>query len=336
MMPILDWFDLSPINLIKMKTSLLREKQFVGMLYGLTAGLAFALFAWGLDAVLLTSAHGALPWTKFLPGLILCPLAGSLIGWLTIRFENHLLAVGLWTLLALLFSRLIVWLPLKVSPYIIHLLDRDLGTYLKYPVYDSLNQNVWFGFAAILIVALICGLLEVNMIEGSLFSSGSYAFILPLLMCFFGFALIGKTSDSLLNEPIREPVVAVDRLLQFALDNIDQDVDGMLARSMHLGATTTIKDYLPLERRLIMSNYDESFGQIDVLVDFSGIWVKCTAIYNQVTYCKPAVNAPGARFLNLLKLKASLPMKDPFKEVRIPCDPVLDTKFRFMLYYRAC
>ncbi len=282
-----------------MKTTVFRDKQFIGMFYGMTAGLSFAIFAWGIDAFLLASSHGALPWIRFLPGFVLCLLSGSLVGWLTIRFENHLLALALWISLSVFFSRLIIWLPLKISPFLIRILDPALGTYLKYPYFDSLNQNAWFGFAAIVIVALICGLLEINLIEQALFSSGSFAVAVPLILCFFGFALIGKTSDSLFNQQVREPVLAVDNLLQFALDNIDQEVPGDVARSMHLGATNTIKDYLPLERRVIMSNFDESIGQVDVLVDFSGIWIKCTAIYNQVTFCKPALKSPGTRILNV-------------------------------------
>jgi hypothetical protein len=315
-----------------MDKSLLRSKKFVGMLYGMVAGLAFSIFAWGIDAVLLASSHGALPWVKILPGLIICLLSGSLVGWLTIRFENHLLALGLWIALAVFFSRLIIWIPLKISPIFIRFLDSDLGAYLKYPYYDSLNQNAWFSFGAIVIVALICGLLEINLIEQALFSSGSFAVLVPLLLCFFGFALAGKTGDSMLNQQIREPVLAVDDLLQFAVENIDQEVPGDVARSMHLGATNTIKDYLPLERRVIMSNFDESIGQVDVLVDFSGIWVRCTAIYNQVTYCKPAQNPPGTRFLNIARYKVSLLDQKRVVPVLGVLQRPFYNRYRFMLY----
>jgi hypothetical protein len=318
-----------------MDTSLLRNKQFVGMLYGLTAGLAFAIFTWGIDAVLLAASHGALPWIKFLPAVVLCLLAGALVGWLTIRFESHLLAIALWVALAIFFSRLIIWAPFKISPLFLRMLDSDLGAYLKYPYYSSLNQIAWFGFAAIIIVALLCGLLELNLVEQALFSSGSYAILVPLLVCFLGFALVGKTSDSLINQQIRESVLAVDNLIQFAQDNIGNDVPGDLARSMHLGATNTIKDYLPLERRVILSNFDESIGQVDVLVDFSGIWVKCTAVYNQVTFCKAALNTPGARFLNLSRPVISLPNRLPFNLPRDAPRWFLEHPDRFMLYYRA-
>lgn len=276
----------------------------------MTSGFAFALFTWGIDGFGLATSHGAFPWVKFIPGLLLCVLAGSLTGWLTIRFENHLLAILFWTALALFFSRLIIWLPLKAAPFIIRLLDHTMGEYLKYPLYGSLNQTAWFGFAAIVLVAVICGLLEINMVEQALYSLGSAAILLPLILCIFGFGLVGSTSDSLLNEHVREPVRTVDSLIQFALDNADEEVPAMVARSMHLGAVKTIEDYLPLERRIILSNFDESIGQVDVLVDFSGIWVKCTAIYNQVTYCRLALDLPGAHHINLERLLVTIPINN--------------------------
>ena len=283
------------------------------MLYGMVAGLAFAVFAWGFDAVLLVSAHGALPWVKFLPGLLICLLSGGLIGWITIRLENHLMAIGLWLALALLFSRLILWIPLRISPFFIKILDPDLSAYLSHPYYSDLNQNAWIGFVAIGIVALICGILEINLIEQALFSSGSFAVLVPLLLCFFGFSLIGKTSDSLLTQHLREPVIAVDNLLQFALDNIDQEVPADVARSMHLGATTPIEEFLTMKRRLIVRDFDESLGQVDVLIDFSGIRAGCTAIYNQVTHCKPVEVIPGAELPRISLRMTSLPIGDTAK-----------------------
>jgi len=61
---------------------------------------------------------------------------------------------------------------------------------------------------------------------------------------------------------------------------------------MHLAAVKTIKELLPLERTLILSNYDQMLGQIDVLVKFNGNWVKCTTVYNQVTFCKLVFDEP--------------------------------------------
>jgi len=65
-----------------MKTSVNDRKQLVGLLFGLTAGLAFSVFAWGVDGLVLAGAHGAYPWVKFIPGLIISLIGGGLVGWL--------------------------------------------------------------------------------------------------------------------------------------------------------------------------------------------------------------------------------------------------------------
>ena len=82
------------------------------------------------------------------------------------------------------------------------------------------------------------------------------------------------------------PILAVNEVIQFAVDHIDKEVSMKTSREMHLSAVNTIKEYLPLKRSLILSNYDQMLGQIDVLVKFDGNWVKCTTVYNQVTFCK--------------------------------------------------
>lgn len=285
-----------------MKTEVSRKKQIAGLLYGLAAGLSFAIFAWGIDGFSLMVANGAYPWVKFIPGIFACLIAGGLVGWLTVKLQNTLLGVVFWTALALLFSQMIVWLPIRVTPYLVKLFNNSLGEYLKYPYYSELNQNLWFGFAVIAIVAIINGLIENILVDQALFSSGTYALVVPLIVCALSFGLAGNTGDTLLNKHFREPIQVVDRLIQFAQDNIDKEVPKDVARSMHLGALSSVREYIPRERKLILSNYDQYLGQVDVLVDFEGKWVKCTTIFNQATNCVPVFEMPWIRQSGIKKL----------------------------------
>ena len=256
------------------------------------AGLAFAVFAWGMDAVKLAQANGAYYWVKFVPGLVLCLVSGGLAGWLTVRLQNTFISVLLWIVLALLFSRLMFWLSIRLAPRIISLFDGALGNFLKYPHFKSLDQNYWFGFASIVIVAIICGMLENILIDQATFSSGRFALVVPLVVCMMGFGLAGGSADALANKPFREPIQKVDELLQFAYDNAGKEVPSDVVRKMRLGAVSTIEGYLSRDRTLILSNFDNAMGQIDILVNFSGRWVKCTTIYSQITMCKPALETP--------------------------------------------
>jgi len=290
-----------------MKPEESKRKQVAGLLYGLAAGLAFAIFAWGVDSFVLASAHGTFAWVKFIPGLFICVFCGGLTGWLTIRLQRIWLGIILWVAQALLFAHLVMWLPIKFAPVIIKIFNPSLGEFLKYPYYPELNQNLWFGFAIVAIVSIICGLLENILIDQALFSSGNYAIVVPLVVCFLAFSLVGNTADSLLNKHLREPIQVVDKLIKFAYENRDEEVPAEVAHAMRLAAVSPVKDLITEKRSLILSNYDQYLGQVDVLVDFEGQWVKCTVIYGQVTNCTTIFEKPWIRISKILKLAGVTP-----------------------------
>lgn len=290
-----------------MKPELSRKKQIAGLLYGLAAGLAFAIFAWGVDAILLARAHGAFTWVKFIPGLLICLLSGALAGWLTALFEKVWLSILIWLAQALLFAHLILWLPLKVAPAIIKLFNPALGDFLKYPYYPELQQNLWIGFVFIAAVSIVCALLENILVDQALFSSGRFAIIVPLVVSAMAFALIGKTTDTLLNKNLRDPILSVDKVIEFTIENDGKEVSKEVARKMRLFAFSQVENAITPQRKLILSNFDEMVGQVDVLVDFEGQWVKCPVIYNQVSVCSQVFVKPWIRISSINKLALAAP-----------------------------
>lgn len=297
-----------------MKPELSRQKQIAGLLYGLAGGLSFAIFAWGIDGLVLSRAHGAFPWIKFIPGLLICLISGGLVGWLTVKIHHIFLSILFWLALAYLCSNLILWLPLRVAPFLIKIFNNSLGAYLKYPYYADFSQNLWFGFVVIGIVAIINALIENILIEQALFTSGKYAIIVPLIVSALSFGLVGNSGDSLFNRNIREPIQVVDNLIQFAQDNYGKNVPLEISRSMHLAALNPVMEYVERDRKLILSNFDEYLGQVDILVDFEGKWVKCTTIYNQVTDCKSALEMPWIRLSSIHKLAKEINFQSGFNE----------------------
>lgn len=290
-----------------MKPAVSKRKQVAGLLYGLAAGLAFAIFAWGVDAFLLARANGIFTWVRFVPGLLICLASGALVGWLTVRFERAWLSLLLWLLQALLFAHLVLWLPIKVAPRIISLFNPALGEFLKYPFHKELNQNLWIGFAIIAVVSLVCGLIQNILIDQALFSSGNFAIIVPLVICFLAFGLVGNSSDALLNKRFRESIQQVDKVIEFAIAHEGQEVPHEQARKMRLFALSQVQEVVTEERGLVLSNYDEMLGQVDVLVDFQGQWVKCPVIYNQVITCSRVFETPWIRLGTVLKVAALYP-----------------------------
>jgi len=285
-----------------MKPEVSKKKQNAGLLFGLAAGLAFAVFAWGVDAFLLASAHGTYAWVKFVPGLLICLLCGGLVGWLTVLLQNVWISIVLWVGQALLFAHLLMWLPLKVAPLIIRLFNPALGDYLKYPYYPELQQNLWVAFAIIALASIIISLLENVLIDQAIFSSGIYAVIVPITVSLLAFSLVGGTGDSVLNRHLRDPLVKVDKLVQFSLDNQGKEISPEAAHNMRISALNPVKELVTDERKLILSNFDQYLGQVDILVDFDGNWVKCTTIYSQVTNCSRLFEKPWIRLSTILKL----------------------------------
>src|SRR4030065_2140159 len=90
------WFIILPCNMSQyssMSIKVKRQRLRLGLIYGMVAGLAFALLTWGLDAWLLVRANATYPWVKFIPGVIICINSGGLAGWLTMLFEKHGMAL---------------------------------------------------------------------------------------------------------------------------------------------------------------------------------------------------------------------------------------------------
>ena len=68
-----------------------------------------------------------------------------------------------------------------------------------------------------------------------------------------------------------------------------------------------VEDLITEERGLILSNFDETLGQIDILVDFNGHWVKCPVIYNQVITCSQVLEMPWIRLVRTFSVAGTIP-----------------------------
>ena len=275
-----------------MELEVKRKKLFLGLIYGLAGGLAFAVFAWGVDAWLLARANVAFYGVKFIPGLLICIPAGGITGWLTARFNSHRTALLLWGLLTLLYSWLVVWLPLEGTPYLIKALDPDLGRWIEYSTVGAVLQFRAVSFIIISFAAIICGLLELNLIGQALLSPYGSSSATMLLVCLILFGAVGSASDHMINTNFREPLQVVDDLIQFAADNEGQEVPRAIARSKHLSAVNQIEGLLQSSRQLTLLAFDPNLGLMDILVDFEGSLVKCTTIYAQPTDCILLVETP--------------------------------------------
>lgn len=97
----------------------------------------------------------------------------------------------------------------------------------------------------------------------------------------------GVITDSLINAQFRSAIIALDKTTQFVLDNKgNEDVDPILARELHARAFVAVEEEMTAARYLMVGNFDETLGDINVLIKFDKAWVTCEVLYNQPISCE--------------------------------------------------
>jgi len=269
-----------------MDTQFEKRKHGRGLIFGAIAGFAFAVMAWGVDAAQLMQAHVAWPLAKFLPGLSMSMLAGGLVGWLSIRLGKVWAAILFWVGLAGFFTWQTMWLQLEFVPRLLQIFDPRLGDLLYYPTLDNEIQFWAFTFVVVVFVSILCGLLEIHLIDQSMLGQGSLSVLTPLLISLALFGFAGVSADDLVTKNFRTPIVAMDKLIQFAIDNEGKELPPVVARQQRLSVVKDLYGLMDRPRDLTLTGFDRSLGQMEILVNFGGKWVRCTVIYNQPTMCK--------------------------------------------------
>jgi hypothetical protein len=277
---------------IRSRPEVIRQKTRLGMLYGLTTGLSFAVATWGWDGYLLSQAHAMYPWLKLIVGVVICAIVGGLAGWLVARLDKGILAPILYLGVAIVFAWLVVFLPLRVFPQIVSWLDPETGGMLNYIVHENFDSRFSLALIWIALFVTLAGILQLPLSEPAAFATSFFSRISPLLICSVIMVLNAGIIDSVTNEPLRSPIIQVDQAIQFSLEHRGQEVDRAVARAMHLTSLRAVQDVLEQPRRLIVGTFDEWLGQVNVLTQFGNTWVDCAVIYNQPSFCSYVSREP--------------------------------------------
>lgn len=268
------------------RLEVLRLKRRLGMVYGLTLGLAFAVSAWGVDGYLLSQAHGMYPWLKFIIGVVICATVGGFVGWLVARLEKAILAPLLYLGLSLVFAWLVVSLPFQIFPRVVSRLDPEIGRLLDYVFYENFSSRLAIAFVWVGMFVTLAGILQIPLAEPAAFSTSIFGRIAPLIVCSAIVVVNGSIVDSINNEPLRSPLIEMEKTIQFAVEHRGQNVDRAVSRAMHLASLRSVQDVIDRPRRLIVGSYDEFLGQVNVLVRFGDTWVDCVTSYTQPSFCQ--------------------------------------------------
>jgi hypothetical protein len=268
------------------RPEILHSRHIFGIWFGASLGIAFAIFAWGIDAFLLNQMNGLYPWLKFLGGVFPCVIVGGLTGWLSARFDKPFFAVLFWGAAAAVFAWVTVSLPLQIMPRILGMAEPEIQNLLHYTSYEAFSAR--FGIAYVWIAIFVClaGLLQIPLSESAIFSTSLFGKLSPLLITLVLMAICGTLVDDLNNKLLRSPVEALNTSIQFALDNRGREIPPAESRRMRLSALRSVRDLITPQRRFIVSGYDQLMEQVYVLARFDGAWVECELIVNQILNCE--------------------------------------------------
>ena len=281
---------LNQIDYSKPRPDIIRKKRVLGLLYGISAGLAFAVSSWGADGYILSHSHVYFPWNVLITGAVLCSIVCGVIGWLTTRLENSLIGIIFWGVSAVFLAWLTVALPLQIAPLIASKLDPQLGSLLNYEKDIEFASRFGVALAWIIPFVLIIGVTQLPLVEPAAFSMSFFGRIAPLLFCMIVMSIGGAISDNLINAQLRSALTSLDATVQFVVDNRNNDnVDPALARELHARALLPIEEYVQEERYMFVGSFDESLGDISILVKFGDTWTVCEVLYDQPISCKPEV-----------------------------------------------
>jgi hypothetical protein len=267
------------------RPDVLRSKWIYGCWYGVALGLAFSIFAWGIDAYVLSQANSLHPWLKFIGGVIPSVLIGGIAGWLSARLGKALFAVAIWALAAGAFAWLTVMLPLQITPRLLEMIEPGIRGLLHYEYYTGFASRIGIAFVWIAIFVTISGLLQLPLSDSAVFSTSFLGKVAPMLVSLVLMGISGTIIDGLNNELLRTPLQTMDATIQFYVDHQNSEVDPMLSRKMHLGALRAVQEAVTPNRSLIVSGYNEYLEEVDVLVRFDHAWVECSVLYNQPINC---------------------------------------------------
>lgn len=258
-----------------------------GITFGVIVGLAFAVATWGADAITLYSVHAYQPWLKLIVGALICMPVGGLTGWLSARSDKTVISVLLWLVAAAIFAWLSTMNTFYFFPALVVKINPSLASFVNYSVDQNYAPRTDLAFVWTGIFGMLIGVLQLPLSEGAVFSAsfGSKLFTVGLVVVIMG--VCGVIVDNLNNEPLRLPVLSLQRTIDFAVETQGQEVDPKLARTMRRYAVRDIEDWLEQPYYLVVGSFDREFGQVHVFANFANNWADCIVVYNQPSNCDP-------------------------------------------------
>jgi hypothetical protein len=257
-----------------------------GVLFGVLAGAGFSAACWGVDAVQLAQAHAMAPFLKLAMGGIPSILAGALVGVIVACFDRLWVNMLSVSLAGILFGWLAAHIPTHGVALALERLDPATMRMLAYPFDRGMQTRQFLILFVTTGIALLSSPFLSGWIERSYHTIAPLGKLLPILLWTALFIGMGWGVDSLINQPMRAPLLLINQTMQFVLDHENKTVDRIQSAELSLGAVAPVRDLLHKPRRMILSEYDIPLETMVVLVDFDGVWARCSVFSGSPGTCK--------------------------------------------------
>ena len=201
-----------------------------GSVYGFIFGMGYALLVWLPDAIQLQQASAYWAWAKLPIGLIVCPLIGLAAGSLAARVRSALLSVLIWIAVGIA----IAWVTGHVPYEGVNLIASLSGaSEANHPFYLFAAGLTGISMVVGALIGLLAGLLQLILVERAWDASTrshrvGWRSVLALCWCLPLASVFAFAADTVINAPIRRPVVDVAWTIDRAKEPvIDLRADGV-------------------------------------------------------------------------------------------------------------
>lgn len=254
-----------------------------GFLLGIVAGLGFSIVVWGADTWHLANAHAISPWSKLALGGVPSVILGALLGWIALKIDSLPVSAVLWGAMGVGFGWLAGHIPVEGVTMLLEQVEPALVERVSYRFDRDLASRTTFIMPVTGGIFLLASLFLAYLVEKSM-SSNPFQRWWPIVAWLILFTIGGTITDSLINQPFRQPLIVMHNTIQLALDH--ENVEETETLEKNVEKLESIEGLLNRPRRIILADYDNAMLKVNLLIDFDGTWVRCVMSKDRLDYCK--------------------------------------------------
>jgi hypothetical protein len=252
------------------------------VVYGLIFGLGFAVVLWLPDALQLQRASVYLAWAKLPVGLILCASVGALTGWVATRMRWSFFTLLSWAAGGAVMAWIAGHVPYEGLNLIAGLDAANALGATTHPFYLYAAGLTGIGIIVGLFAGFFAGLVQFIVVEWAWDRSTrshriGFRSILALSVCLPIAAIFAAYTDTVINVPIRKPVVDVAWLFERLINqpaSLTRPEQVLLERYR----SRTTSDYTVYWAGTRSLSGNEDLADIVDVVFSSGLAIRCNYI----------------------------------------------------------